>query len=96
MFFLNWNNHVNYNLVAQTPQYKMGSIQDLQNIPINKASSGTTPAAVNGSPEILADVASIKRGHEMSVINQYNVRRVVDIYGAVQGPRSRLRQPRDR
>jgi CzcA family heavy metal efflux pump len=84
MFFLNWDNHVNYNLVAQTPQYKMGSIQDLQNIPINKTTGGSTPPA-NGSPEILADIANIKRGHEMAVINQYNVRRVVDIYGAVQG-----------
>jgi multidrug efflux pump subunit AcrB len=62
----------------------MGSIQDLQNIPINKATGGATPPS-NGSPEILADIAGIKRGHEMSVINQYNVRRVVDIYGAVQG-----------
>ena len=36
MFFLNWKNHVNYNMVAQTPQYKMDSLQDLQNIPINR------------------------------------------------------------
>ena len=84
MFFLNWDNHVNYNMVAQTPQYKMGSIQDLQNIPINKASGAATPSA-GASPEILADIAGIKRGHEMAVINQYNVRRVVDLYGAVQG-----------
>ena len=34
MFFLNWKNGVNYNLVAQTPQYDIQSLQDLQNIPI--------------------------------------------------------------
>jgi Cu/Ag efflux pump CusA len=37
MFFLNWGNMVNYNIVAQTPQYKMDTMQDLENIPINRA-----------------------------------------------------------
>jgi multidrug efflux pump subunit AcrB len=34
LFFLNWQNGVNYNLVTQTPQYAIQSIQDIQNIPI--------------------------------------------------------------
>src|SRR6202035_4598698 len=38
-FFLNWKNGVNYNLVAQTPQYKIQSLQDLANTPV------TTPGA---------------------------------------------------
>jgi multidrug efflux pump subunit AcrB len=86
MFFLNWKNHVNYSMVAQTPQYKMGSMQDLQNIPINKNSSSSAGAASPSSatPEILGDLATIKRGDEMAVINQYNIRRVIDIYGSVQ------------
>ena len=37
MFFLNWNNMVAYDIVAQTPQYKMDTMQDLENIPINPA-----------------------------------------------------------
>jgi CzcA family heavy metal efflux pump len=85
MFFLNMNNHVNYNLVAQTPQYKMDSEQDLENIPVNRTTSvsGQQPA---GQPtEILGDLASVTRGHEMATINHYNVRRVLDIYGSVQG-----------
>ncbi|MCU1250492.1 MAG: Cation efflux system protein CusA [Edaphobacter sp.] len=77
MFFLNWKNGVNYQLVAQTPQYRMQSIQDLQNIPVNVSGAK--------NPEILGDVASIHRGDEMAVISEYNMRRVVDIYGAVQG-----------
>jgi CzcA family heavy metal efflux pump len=84
MFFLNWKNHVNYNIVAQTPQYKMDSMQDLQNIPINRTTSGA-PSSAAGTPEILGDLASVKRGHEMGVVNHYNIRRVVDIYGNVQG-----------
>ena len=82
MFFLNWKNQVNYNIVAQTPQYKMTSMQDLNNIPINRTTAGS--ATVPATPEILSDLASVKRGHEMSVINHYNIRRVVDIYGNVQ------------
>ncbi|CAN5634789.1 efflux RND transporter permease subunit [soil metagenome] len=83
MFFLNMKNHVNYNMVAQTPQYKMGSLQDLQNIPINKTTS-TPGAPVSTNPEILGDLTTIKRGTELAVVNHYNIRRVVDIYGSVQ------------
>jgi multidrug efflux pump subunit AcrB len=77
MFFLNFKNGVSYNLVTQTPQYSIQSLEDLQNTPLG--------AATAARPEILADVASIKRANEMEVINHYNIRRVVDIYAAVQG-----------
>ena len=75
-FFLNWQNGVNYNLVEQTPQYAIQSLQDMQNIPITSAAAPR--------PEILADVASITRSNEMAVLNHYNIRRVVDIYAGVQ------------
>jgi multidrug efflux pump subunit AcrB len=80
MFFLNYKNGVAYNLAAQTPQYHMDTVQDIQNIPIN--SSLTAPRA---TPEVLGDLTSIQRGHEMAVVSHYNIRRVIDIYGAVQG-----------
>ncbi len=76
MFFLNWKNGVSYNLVAQTPQYRVGSLQDLENTPI------TAPSTAR--PGILADVASIQRSSEMQAISHYNIRRIVEIYGAVQ------------
>ena len=76
MFFLNWKNGVSYSLVAQTPQYDIQSLQDLEDTPIN------SPTA--NRPEILADVASIDRSDEMEVVNHYNIRRVVDIYAAVE------------
>jgi multidrug efflux pump subunit AcrB len=77
MFFLNWQNGVNYQLVTQAPQYDLQSLEALQNIPI------TGPAATR--PGILADVASVTRSSEMAVVSHYNIRRVVDIYGGVQG-----------
>ncbi|HTD16439.1 MAG TPA: efflux RND transporter permease subunit [Chthoniobacterales bacterium] len=76
MFFVNWKNGVDYNLVAQTPQYRFQSMNDLLNIPLN-ANGGT-------NSEILGDVASVSRGHEMAIVNHYNIRRVIDIYGSVQ------------
>src|SRR5436853_461488 len=75
-FFLNWQNGVNYNLATQTPQYRIQSLQDLQNMPITSATMK--------SPEILADVASITRSSEMAVLNHYDIRRVVDVYASVQ------------
>src|SRR5437867_1294303 len=75
-FFLNWQNGVSYNLATQTPQYRIQSLQDIQNIPIT-ASTMTRPG-------ILANVASITRSSEMAVLSHYNIRRVVDIHGAVQ------------
>lgn len=76
-FFLNPQNGVNYNLVTQTPQYAIQSLQALENIPLSSA--GMT------RPEILADVASIRRSSEMAVLNHYNIRRVIDIYAGTQG-----------
>ena len=75
-FFLNWQNGVSYNLATQTPQYRIQSLHDIENIPVS------APTATR--PGILADVASISRASEMAVLSHYNIRRVVDIYGAVQ------------
>src|SRR3989441_12746412 len=74
--FLNWQNGVSYNLATQTPQYRIQTLHDLENIPIT--------APVTTRPAILADVASITRSSEMAVLSHYNIRRVVDIHGAAQ------------
>ncbi|MGC2399048.1 MAG: efflux RND transporter permease subunit, partial [Acidobacteriaceae bacterium] len=79
MFFLNYKNGVAYNLAAQTPQYHMDSLQDIQNIPVNGSL-----AAPRATPEVLGDITSIQRGQEMAVVSHYGIRRVIDIYGAVQ------------
>ncbi len=84
MFFLNWGNMVNYDIVAQTPQYKMDTMQDLQNIPINRAERSAPGASAPANPEILSDLASVGRRQEMEVVNHYNIRRVVDVYANVQ------------
>jgi len=77
MFFLDPHNGVNYNMVAQAPQYSIESLSDLQNIPLASSTAS--------KPEILADVATISRTTEMPIITHYNLRRTLDIYGNVQG-----------
>src|ERR1700733_874644 len=64
-------NDVTYNIVAQTPQYQISSLNELENIPIS------SPTAKQ--PEILTDVANISRSSEMEVVTHYNVRRTLDI-----------------
>ncbi|MDQ2773888.1 MAG: efflux RND transporter permease subunit [Acidobacteriota bacterium] len=76
-FWLNPQNGVSYNMVTQTPQYDIQSIQDLQNIPI-------TGSTGQKQSEILNDVADISRESELGVVTHYNIRRTVDIYGSVQ------------
>ena len=75
-FWLNPKNGVSYSLVTQTPQYRIQNLHDLENIPITGAGAKR--------PEILADLASIRRDHEMAVISHYNVMRVVDLYASVR------------
>ncbi len=76
-FFLNRQNGVEYNVVTQTPQYATGSLEDVQNLPISSAGMVR--------PEILADVSLLTRSTEPDVLSHYNIRRVVDIYGSVDG-----------
>jgi len=75
-FFLDPHNGVTYNIVAQTPQYQVQSLNDLQNIPMTSHNAK--------EPEILADVADISRSTEVPIVSHYNIRRTVDIYGNVQ------------
>ena len=76
-FYLNPKNGVTYNIVTQTPQYRIHSLQDLQNIPVNSRTAL--------HPEILGDVSAIVRSDSLAVVNHYNIHRVIDIFGSVEG-----------
>ncbi len=75
-FWLDPRTGVSYNVATQTPQYRVDSLQDLQNIPIT---NGTAP------PQILASLSSFTRGSEMAVVSHYNIQPVIDIFGSVDG-----------
>jgi multidrug efflux pump subunit AcrB len=77
-FWLDPKNHVSYQIAAQTPQYRVASLQALENIPV----TGPNPAA---PPSILASLASINRGTGAAVVSHYDIQPVIDIYGSAQG-----------
>ncbi len=68
---------VSYSVVTQTPQFRMNSLGDLQNIPIT---GGLVPQR-----QILGNLASIRRTQAPAVVSHYDVQRVIDIYAASQG-----------
>ena len=74
-FWLDPKNGVSYSIATQTPQYRLDSLQGLENIPV------TGPSGAR--PEILASLASIHRGSGMSLVSHYDIQPVVDIYGSV-------------
>jgi multidrug efflux pump subunit AcrB len=74
-FWLNPETGVQYPIVAQAPQYRMASLQDLQNLPISAGSQS----------QILGGVATITRGFGPSIVSHYDAQPVIDIFGAVQG-----------
>jgi multidrug efflux pump subunit AcrB len=75
-YWLDPKSGVTYSVVAQTPQYDVSSVGDLDNIPI-------TSEGVH-RPEILGDVVSTSRRAEMAVVSHYNIQRAIDIFGNVQ------------
>src|SRR5712664_279008 len=77
-FWVDPKNRVSYQIATQTPQYRVDTLQDLENIPI------TTPSLTSPS-SILANVASVQRDTGPAVVSHYNIQPVLDIFGAVQG-----------
>jgi multidrug efflux pump subunit AcrB len=76
-FWLNPKSGVSYNIVAESPQYQMDSLQELRNIPV--ASGGTA------APQILGSIAGIERGQGLGTVSHYNIAPVIDLYGSLQG-----------
>jgi len=69
-FWLNPKNGVSYPIVAQTPQYWVRSLSQLENIPASQGSD----------KQILGGVATIKRDVSDAVVSHYAVQPVIDIF----------------
>jgi multidrug efflux pump subunit AcrB len=76
-YFLDPRNGVSYQISTQTPQYKMDSLDDLRNIPINSAAVSNT--------QILGNLSYLQRGMEMGTVSHYNITPVLDIFANVDG-----------
>jgi multidrug efflux pump subunit AcrB len=74
----NWLNpatEVNYQIVTQTPIYRVGSLQALARTPI------TTPQG--NASQLLGNLASFRRDQSPIIENHYNIQPVFDIYADV-------------
>jgi len=75
-FFLNPKNGVSYNMTAQTPEYEMDSLQDLQNLPVTNSTTGAS--------QMLGGVARFGRSAGSTVVTHYNILPTIDLYATTQ------------
>jgi multidrug efflux pump subunit AcrB len=76
-YWLNPANGITYNIVMQTPQYRLDSLASLSNLPI------MAPAAT--SLQVLGGFADIRRRQGNAVVSQYDLQNMVQVYAGVQG-----------
>ena len=76
-FWVDPKNSTAYYIVGQVPQYKMDSLQALNNLLLNHPDSNTQ--------SILASVATIARTSTPAVVSHYNVQPLYNIYADIQG-----------
>jgi CzcA family heavy metal efflux pump len=74
-FWLNPESGVQYPIVAQAPQYRMASLDDLTNVPVTGGAQG----------QILGGLTTLTRGFGPNVVSHYDSQPVIDLFGAVQG-----------
>jgi multidrug efflux pump subunit AcrB len=76
-FWLNPKNGVTYQMAVQSPQYRITSLQDLMNVPVND------PAA--RAPQVLGNLVQVAPTVRPAVVSHYNVQPVIDVYASTQG-----------
>ncbi len=76
-FWLNPKNGVSYQVAVQSPQYRMTSLQDLMEMPIDD------PATKDF--QVLSNLAQVTATAKPAVVSHYNVQPVIDVYVSTQG-----------
>ena len=71
-----------YYLAVQTPESKVGSLNDLANTPVSAATLGAGNVVV---PGLLSNVATFKRTAVPTNANQTNIQPVYEVYASVEG-----------
>ncbi|MBV8124220.1 MAG: efflux RND transporter permease subunit, partial [Paucibacter sp.] len=80
-FWLNKANGVSYPIVAQSPDYRIQSLSDLENVPI----TGSTVHGDGKTGQILGGLATVRRTNASAVVSHYAVQPVVDIFATPEG-----------
>jgi CzcA family heavy metal efflux pump len=76
-FWVNPANGYEYNVAVQVPQYKIDSMQSLDNIPITSATSKT--------PQILGNMGTVRVNAEPALLSQYDSQPMMNVYASVEG-----------
>jgi multidrug efflux pump subunit AcrB len=92
-FWVNPDNRVNYRVAVQTPDYHVDSVETLMNTPIMRSlATSSFPIGVTGAvggtgqvPQLLSNLAGLRRTISPTVVNHYNVQPIYDVYASVQG-----------
>jgi CzcA family heavy metal efflux pump len=77
VFFLNPENGVSYPVVGQTPEYRIGSVSDLANVPVS--------AAVGGQSQVLGGISTINRATAPALVSHYNIQPAIDVFASPSG-----------
>lgn len=77
-FWLDPRNGVSYNVAVQAPQYRVDSLQALQNTPVTNSSD-------TGTPQILGNLVSTRTVARPASISHYNVQSMINVYASVNG-----------
>jgi len=76
-FWLNPQNGVTYSMQVQAPQYRMKSLQDLMNMPVNDPDGSYT--------QVLGNLVRLSPTSRPAIVSHYNVQPVIDVYASTQG-----------
>jgi CzcA family heavy metal efflux pump len=76
-FWVNPKNGFEYNVAVQVPQYKIDSLETVENIPVSSTSTTT--------PQVLANLARLSVNVEPALITHYNNQPMIDVYASVEG-----------
>jgi multidrug efflux pump subunit AcrB len=84
-FWLNPKNGVSYGLMTMVPQYKIDSLQAIENIPLTNGNGVAVAAQSHGVVPTLGALSTLQRAEQDAEVSHYNVQPVIDIFGGVQG-----------
>jgi multidrug efflux pump subunit AcrB len=76
-FWVDPKNGTQYQVATQTPQYQLENLNDLGNTPLS--------GGVNGSSQLLSNLANVHRSVGPAVVSHYNATPAIDIFGSVDG-----------
>jgi CzcA family heavy metal efflux pump len=77
VFWLDRHNGVSYPIVAQTPEYQVDTLAELENLPVTGGNPGS-------GLQVLGGLGRLRREQTAAVVSHYNVQPVIDLFATTQ------------